>query len=75
MGKLPVLKDRELIRALHELGFFEHRQHGTNHLIMKHSDGRMTCVPVHPGSDIPRGTLHAILNDIRISVDALEKVL
>lgn len=75
MSKPPLLKDRELIRALHKLGFFEHRQRGTSHLIMKHPDGRMASIAIHPGHDIPRGTLRGILQDIRVSIEELEKNL
>jgi len=69
MPKLPVIKDRELIRALKRLGFFEHPERGTSHLVFKHPDGRRTTVPRHQGKDIPKGTLRAILRDINISVD------
>lgn len=33
MPKLPVIKDRELIRVLKKLGFLEHPEHGTSHLV------------------------------------------
>lgn len=75
MPKLPILKDRELLGALKELGFFEHRQRGTSHLIMASPDGRRTTIPIHPGKDIPQGTLKAILNDLAISTDDLLKTL
>ena len=69
MPKLPVIKDRELIRVLHRLGFFEHPERGTSHLVFKHADGRRTTVARHPGKDIPRGTLRAILRDMNISAE------
>ena len=75
MPKLPALTDRALIRALHKIGFVEHRQRGTSHLVMKHLDGRRTVIPIHPGHDIPKGTLHAILRDIDISSEELIKFL
>jgi predicted RNA binding protein YcfA (HicA-like mRNA interferase family) len=53
------------------LGFIEHRQRGTSHLVLKHPDGRRTVVPIHPGYDIPKGTLRAILRDVDISPDVL----
>lgn len=73
MPKLPTIKDRQLIRALKKLGFFEHRQRGTSHLIMAHPDGRRTSVPIHPGKDIPRGTLKGILRDLEISTEEFIK--
>jgi predicted RNA binding protein YcfA (HicA-like mRNA interferase family) len=75
MPKLPVIKDRQLIKILKQLGFFEHRQRGTSHLMMVHADGRRTIIPIHPGKDIPRGTLIAILKDIEISREELIKIL
>ena len=73
MPKLPVLKDKDLVRVLHRLGFLEHRQRGTSHLIMKHPDGRRTTVPMHPGRDIPTGTLRAILRDINVTPEQLQE--
>ena len=75
MPKLPIIKDRELIRVLKKLGFLEHRERGTSHLVFSHSDGRRAVVARHPGKDIPAGTLRGILNDIRISPQDLIKIL
>ncbi|MDO8523466.1 MAG: type II toxin-antitoxin system HicA family toxin [bacterium] len=75
MPKLKSIKPRELIRVLHKLGFFEHRQRGTSHLVMKHADGRRTTIPMHSGKDIPIGTLRAILRDIQIKPDKLIELL
>ena len=71
MPKLKPLKPRELIRVLRKLGFFEHRQRGTSHLIMKHADGRRTTIPMHGGKDIPTGTLRGILHDIQVKPNEL----
>jgi len=75
MSKLPAIKDRELIQVLKKLGFFEHPERGSSHLVYKHPDGRRTVVARHPGKDIPRGTLRAILRDINISIDEFNKLL
>ncbi len=69
MPKLPVLKNKELIKTLKKMGFFECRQRGTSHLIMAHPDGRRTTIAIHQGKDIPNGTLKAIIHDINISVE------
>lgn len=74
MPKLPVVNYKDLIRVLRSLGYLEHRQKGS-HLIMKNPDGWRAVVPIHPGRDIPAGTLKAILRDIEISVDELIKLL
>lgn len=70
-----MIKDRELIRVLKKLGFFEHPECGTSHLVFKHSDSRRTVVSRHSGKDMPRGTLRGILNDINISPQDFIKIL
>ena len=75
MPKLPVVKDRELIRALKQLGFYEHAETGSSHLVMRHDDGRRTTVPRHAGRDIPAGTLKAIIRDLRISTEEFIQAL
>jgi len=67
MPKLPILKDKELIKILKKLGFTQHRQKSTSHLIMKHSDGRRVVIPIHPGKDIPKGTLLSIIRSTKIA--------
>lgn len=75
MPKLPVIKDRQLIRVLKRLGFFEHPERGTSHLVFKHPDGRRTTVARHQGKDIPRGTLRAIIRDLNIPMEEFIKLL
>ena len=75
MPKLPVVKDRDLIRVLKRLGFFEHPERGSSHLVFAHPDGRRTTVSRHPGKDMPRGTLRGILQDIKISPEEFKKRL
>jgi len=74
MPKLPIVKAKELTRILEKMGFFEFHCVGS-HAQFKHPDGRRTTVSVHPGKDIPRGTLQAILRDIEISPDEFIKAL
>ena len=58
---LPVISGGELIKFLFKRGFSKQRQKGS-HVIVKHSDGRRTTVPLH--SELDRGTLKAILNQV-----------
>lgn len=71
MPKLPVIKDRDLLRALKRMGFIEVRQPGTSHVFLKHADGRIAVVAMHSGRDVPRGTLANILERSGITVDQL----
>ncbi len=66
MPRLPAVKSKELIRVLESVGFIKHRKMSGSHLVLKHSDGRRTTVPVH-SKDIPKGTLLAIIKDVKIS--------
>lgn len=74
MSGLPQIKAKQLIKTLAKFGFSEHRQKGS-HLIMAHPDGRRASIPVHPGKDIPRGTLKGILRDLEISTEEFIKTL
>ena len=65
MGKLPVLKAREVVSILIQLGFKEIRQRGS-HKQFRHSDGRGTTVPFHSGKDISPILLRQICKDIGV---------
>jgi len=70
MGKLPVLKPREVCRILEILGFTVVRQRGS-HMQFRHSDGRGTTVPNHAGRDISPILLRQIARDIGMTADDL----
>ena len=70
MGKIPVLKPREVVRILERMGFVEVRQRGS-HKQFNHEDGRFTTVPVHQGRDISPFLLRKIAEDVRVSVEEL----
>ncbi len=72
--RLPTLTARKLIKTLKKLGFEEVRRKGS-HRFYRHSNGRTTVVPFHSGKDIGRGLMRAILEDIQISPEELQKEL
>lgn len=74
MPRAPQVSAAKLIRVLKKLGFVEHVERGTSHLVLSHSDGRRTVIVRHPGN-LPKGTLGAILRDLKISPDELRKLL
>ncbi len=75
MAKLPLLKAREIAKALKKLGFELKRQEGS-HMFFEHPDGRTTVVPNHPGEDIDRGLLIKIIkHDLQISREEFVKNL
>jgi predicted RNA binding protein YcfA (HicA-like mRNA interferase family) len=66
MSNLPVLKPREVVRILENLGFAEVRQRGS-HRQYRHADGRGTTVPFHAGWDIAPPLLRQIAKDIGLT--------
>jgi predicted RNA binding protein YcfA (HicA-like mRNA interferase family) len=68
MGTLPVLKSRDIIAMLTNLGFKEVRQRGS-HKQFRHQDGRGTTVPAHSGRDVSPILLRQILKDIGITAE------
>ena len=67
MPRLPVLKPREVVRALERLGFVQVRQRGA-HRQFRHPDGRGTTVPDHSGRDIAPPLLRQIIKDIGVTL-------
>jgi predicted RNA binding protein YcfA (HicA-like mRNA interferase family) len=72
MGSIPVLKPREVIKILENLGFIEIRQRGS-HKQFRHKDGRFTTVPAHQGRDISPSLLRKIAVDIQLTIDEFLK--
>ena len=75
MTKLPIISANEFIKILKKLSFEVIRQEGS-HIFLKHSDGRTTVVPNHPGEDLDRGLLNKIIKkDVGISREEFMKYL
>lgn len=72
MSKVPVLKPRELLRALERAGFHAERQKGS-HLQLKKGNLLVT-LPLHP-RDINPATLHSILRQARLTPEELRALL
>jgi predicted RNA binding protein YcfA (HicA-like mRNA interferase family) len=70
MGKIPVLKPRDVVAILEKLGFQEVRQKGS-HKQFRHPDGRGTTVPFHSGRDISPILLRQIAKDVGLTADEL----
>ncbi len=68
MGNIPILKPREGMRILNNLGFTLVRQRGS-HCQFRHTDGRGTTVPDHKGRDISPILLRQIARDIGLNVE------
>lgn len=75
MAKLPQISANELIKILLKIKFQVTRQSGS-HVFLRHSDGRTTVVPNHPGENLDRGLLNKILrHDIKLSREEFEDLM
>ena len=66
-SSIPVLKPREVVRRLNDLGFVEVRQRGS-HKRFRHADGRTTTVPFHGGRDLSPVLLRQIAKDVGLPI-------
>ena len=64
----------EVISALQKAGFEVTRTRGSHHFL-RHSNGRVTTVPVHAGETIGPGLLSKILGDAKLSRSEFEQLL
>ena len=60
-AQLRPMKGREVLRKLRKAGFEIVRIKGSAHYLRNLRTGRLTSVHVHGNSDIPLGTLRAIV--------------
>ncbi len=74
MPSLRMLKAGEVLRVLEKAGFTLIRQRGS-HARLRHPDGRVVTVPIHPSQDIGRGLLRKILRDAELSEQELRELL
>jgi len=65
-------KAKEVLRRLQRAGFEVRRQSGS-HVVLRHTDGRQTYVPMHTG-DVPTGTFQAILKQAGLSEEQFWKL-
>lgn len=70
MSRLPVVSGRELVKALHKIGYELDRQRGS-HIILRQAVAphRRIVVPNH--DPVAKGTLRAIVREAGITVEEL----
>jgi len=69
MPKYPNISGKDLLIILYSLGFELIRVNGSHHRL-KHSDGRVTTVPIHSNKILPKGLLHKIIKeDLLLTTD------
>jgi predicted RNA binding protein YcfA (HicA-like mRNA interferase family) len=71
---LPAVSGAKVVKALERAGFAVARVSGSHH-VLRHPDGRVVVVPVHPGQDIAKGTLRSLLKLAGMTPDDLRNLL
>ena len=75
-GGLPVVKGRQLIRALERAGFVVDRIVGSHYILVYPGDAsRTVTVPVHGNRDLKPGTLRSIIRQAGFTVDEFRDLL
>ncbi len=76
MTKIPALTSREIFRGLKKAGFeFDRQAKGSHEIWYNPATKRNTTIPNHPGVEIPKGTLKAILKQAGLSIDEFLQLL
>ena len=71
---LTPLPARKVLKILSVLGFKIVRRRGS-HVVLKHSDGRITVVPVHATENIGPGLLLKIIKDAKLTKEEFLKLI
>lgn len=74
MSRLPIVNFKKMEKILHHLGFVAVRQKGS-HIFYRHSDGRTTTLPNHPGRDLARPLIREILREIEITPEEFKDLV
>jgi predicted RNA binding protein YcfA (HicA-like mRNA interferase family) len=72
--RIPIVGFPTMEKILLSLGFQGVRQKGS-HVFYRHSDGRTTTLPKHPGRDLARPLLREILHEIKLSPEEFRRHL
>jgi predicted RNA binding protein YcfA (HicA-like mRNA interferase family) len=72
--KLPAVKPKVAIRALEKVGWRVHRQKGSHVSMHKEGTPNLVTIPMHT-KDLPKGTLHGIIEDAGLTIEEFLKLL
>jgi predicted RNA binding protein YcfA (HicA-like mRNA interferase family) len=68
MTRLPIVDFKTMEKVLLNLGFQNTRSKGS-HFFYRHTDGRTTTIPNHPGRDLSRPLIRIILREIELTAE------
>ncbi len=70
MTRLPSMTSESVIKKLKKAGFvFDRYAKGSHEIWYNPETKRRVTIPNHPGMDIPKGTLRAIIKEAGYSVE------
>lgn len=74
MSELPRISGREVVKALHRIGYEIDRQKGS-HIILRQTEypHRRIVVPDH--KEVAKGTLRAIIREAGLTVEEFKELL
>ena len=73
--RLPSIVARDVIKKLKKAGFvFDRQAKGSHEIWYNPITKRRTTIPNHPGVDIPKGTLKAIINEAGLTIEEFLKL-
>ena len=75
MTKLPTLTASDVIKKLKKAGFlFDRQAKGSHEIWYNPVTKRRSTIPNHPGVDMPKGTLRAIIKQMGLTIDEFLKL-
>jgi predicted RNA binding protein YcfA (HicA-like mRNA interferase family) len=67
MPQVPILKSKEVVQILKQIGFVEKRQKGSHLILERTRDQRTIVIPMHPKA-LGKGLMHAIIKEAGLTV-------
>lgn len=75
MSGLPSLKPIEIIHKLRRAGFvFDRHAKGSHEIWYNPTTHKRTVIPNHPGKDIPKGTVRAIIREAGLTIEEFNQL-
>jgi predicted RNA binding protein YcfA (HicA-like mRNA interferase family) len=71
---VPSLTAREIMQKLKRAGYVVPRQKGSHVIMIRRRDRRAVVVPMHVKKDLPKGTLHRIIEQAGLTPEQSNKL-
>ena len=74
MTKLPVVSGKNVVKALHKIGYEIDHQTGS-HIILRHFFPPYKRITVPNHKEIAKGTLKSILRQVKLSIEEFKEIV